>query len=62
MINEQRLVQTFLDLVQIDSPSGSEEAIAQYVAEKLRTLGAETKIDALDNVIAKLPGNGVGKS
>jgi di/tripeptidase len=28
MINRDRLVQTFLDLVRIDSPSGNEEAIA----------------------------------
>ena len=59
MINEQRLVQTFLDLVQIDSPSGDEGAIAEFVAARLRSLGAEANVDALYNVTAKIPGNGV---
>lgn len=59
MINEQRLVQTFLELVQIDSPSGDEQQIAERVAEKLRALGAQVKIDALHNVIAHVPGRGV---
>lgn len=62
MLNEQRLMQTFLDLVQIDSPSGDESAIAEYVAARLRKLGAEARVDALYNVIAKLEGNGVKKS
>jgi len=59
MINEQRLVQTFLELVQIDSPSGDEQAIAECVAEKFRALGAQVKIDALYNVLARVPGRGV---
>lgn len=61
MINEQRLVQTFLDLVQIDSPSGDESAIAEFVAARLRALGADAHVDALFNVTAKLPGNGVSE-
>lgn len=59
MINEQRLVQTFLDLVQIDSPSGDESAIAEFVADRLRALGAEASVDALYNVTAKIPGVGI---
>lgn len=59
MINEQRLVQTFLDLVKIDSPSGDEQAIADHVAECLRALGARVQVDALYNVSAFLPGRGV---
>lgn len=62
MINEQRLIQTFLDLVQIDSPSGDEGAIAQEVAARLRALGAETNVDSLFNVSAKIPGHGVKKN
>ncbi len=61
MINEQRLVQTFLDLVQIDSPSGDESAIAEFVAERLRSLGADARVDSLFNVTAKIPGNGVNQ-
>lgn len=59
MIHEQRLVQTFLDLAQIDSPSGDESAIAEFVAARLRTLGAEASVDAMFNVSAKISGNGV---
>lgn len=59
MINEQRLVQTFVELVRIDSPSGDESAIAESVAARLRALGAETSIDALYNVTAKIAGHGV---
>ncbi len=59
MINEHRLIQTFLDLVQIDSPSQEEFAIAEFVAARLRTLGAETNIDALFNVTGKIAGKGV---
>lgn len=62
MINEQRLVQTFVELVQIDSPSGDESAIADDVAARLRALGAETSIDSLFNVAAKIPGRGVKPS
>jgi tripeptide aminopeptidase len=59
MIDEQRLVQTFLELVQIDSPSGDEAEIAEYVAARLRALGAQVNLDELHNVTAKLPGQGV---
>ncbi len=58
MINERRLVETFLELVQIDSPSGDEQALAERVAEKLRALGAQVQLDALYNVSAFLPGRG----
>lgn len=58
MINPDRLVKTFTDLVQIDSPSGGENEIAEEVAQRLRALGAETRIDTLSNVTAKLPGEG----
>lgn len=60
MINQDRLVNTFLELVQIDSPSGGEQAIAEFIAQQLRELGAETRLDALCNVIAKVPGRGAG--
>lgn len=58
MINQEQLVSTFLELVRIDSPSGNEDEIARYVAQELRALGAETRIDDLYNVVARLPGRG----
>ena len=39
MVQEQRLVQTLLELVQLDSESKNERAVADYVTEKLRALG-----------------------
>ncbi len=59
MIHEQRLVETFLELARIDSPSGDEQALAEHVAARLRALGAKTQIDAMFNVSAFLPGRGV---
>ena len=42
MINETRLVETFLDLVRIDSPSGEEAAIAEELEYRLGQLGLTT--------------------
>ncbi len=58
MINRDRLVQTFLDLVAIDSPSGHEDAIAAELESRLRALGLDTSPDPHGNVIAILPGTG----
>ncbi len=57
MINEPRLVQTFLDLVAIDSPSGQEQAIADELARRLAALGGEVVRDAHHNLIARWPGS-----
>ncbi|GIS64176.1 MAG: hypothetical protein CM1200mP3_04240 [Chloroflexota bacterium] len=35
MINRERLVKTFCDIVQIDSPSGEEEEMAQDLIRRL---------------------------
>lgn len=58
MIDRDRLVQTFLDLVRIDSPSGKEEQLAQHLVRELAALGADAGRDAHGNVIASLPGDG----
>jgi len=58
MIQRDRLVQTFLELVRIDSPSGKEAAIAARLSTLLRELGAEVGPDAHGNVIASLAGEG----
>src|SRR5512142_2890319 len=58
MINQERLVNTFLDLVKIDSPSGGEKQAAEYVASKLRALGLDPQMDAICNVVAKMDGRG----
>jgi tripeptide aminopeptidase len=58
VINRDRLVQTFIELVSIDSPSGGEAQAAEYVFDRLRSLGLEPKMDAVNNVTAKLDGTG----
>ena len=59
MINESRLVQTFLDLVAIDSPSGQEQAIADDLVKRFTALGGEVVRDERHNLIARFP-NGSG--
>ena len=58
MINQDRLLNTFLDLVKIDSPFGEEGEVARYSAGRLRGLGFEVHTDDLNNVYGYLPGNG----
>jgi putative aminopeptidase FrvX len=62
------LLDTFLDLVRIDSPSGSEGAVAAYCADALREAGCEVTFDDAGerigsdtgNLIAVLPGTAPG--
>lgn len=58
MIDENRLLNTFLSLVRIDSPSGEEITIAQELSNRLRQLGCTVEQDEVHNVVAKLPGQG----
>ena len=58
MIDEQRLLETFLSLVRIGSPSGEEAAIAVELETRLRDLGLAVELDAMCNIVAKLPGQG----
>lgn len=65
MINETRLLNEFLELVQIDSHSGKEGQIAKNLFAKLEELGLEVEIDKAGekkggetgNVIARLKGS-----
>ena len=56
MIKEDRLVKTFCDLVQIDSPSDEEEEMAQDLTRRLSELGFEVLRDAHGNLIAREEG------
>lgn len=58
MVNPDRLLQSFLELVAIDSPSGEEEAVATEVSRRLAALGATVQRDGHGNVIARLAGAG----
>jgi len=58
MINEARLLDTFLSLVRVDSPSGEEAVMAQELAARFRRLGLTVELDSLNNLVARLPGRG----
>ena len=53
MINRQRLVDTFLDLVRIDNPSGHEQEVARYCSARLAALGFSLESDSAGNLFAK---------
>jgi tripeptide aminopeptidase len=55
LINEARLVQTFLELVAIDSPAGQEQMIGEDLMKRLAALGGECERDEHGNVIARWP-------
>lgn len=56
MIDKERLVKSFCDLVRIDSPSDEEEEVAQHLIPRLEKLGLTVERDAHGNVIASEPG------
>lgn len=68
-MSESRVLDTFLELVQIDSPSKHEGAVAAYCDKTLRALGCDVLIDGsasrtgsdTGNLIATLPGTASGK-
>ncbi len=52
MIRRDRIVETFCELVKIDSPSGEEEAVAQVLVAKLEGMGLSVVRDDYGNVVA----------
>ena len=56
MISQERLINSFCDLVRIDSPSDEEEEVAQHLVARLTKLGLTVERDAHGNVIASEPG------
>ena len=56
MIDQERLVNSFCELVKIDSPSDEEEEVAQYLTGRLERLGFTVERDAHGNVIASEEG------
>jgi len=65
MVNEKRLVESFMKLVKIDSISREERNLADFLIEKLEDLGLEVRVDQAGekvksnsgNMIARLNGN-----
>jgi tripeptide aminopeptidase len=58
MINKKRLVNTFLELVAIDSPSGEETAFAEDVTKRLKELHGKVSFDSYGNLFATFEGKG----
>ena len=52
MINRERLTKTFCDLVSIDSPSGEEDKVRDFIEEKLSAMQFQINIDNYGNLIA----------
>ena len=57
MPNRQRLAQTLIDLIQIDSPTGEEDAIDAHLTARLADLGAAVRHDDYGNLVATLSGS-----
>ena len=58
MLTKKQLINTFFELVRIDSPSGEEQKVAQYIIKYLRHLKIKANKDKYGNVIARVPGEG----
>ena len=57
MVDQERLVNSFCEMVRIDSPSDFEEDISKHLEERLRNLGFLVERDAHGNVIASEDGD-----
>ncbi len=54
----ERMIQQFMEMVQIPSESGNEADMIQYLKKEFETLGARVEIDSYGNLIGKLPEKG----
>ncbi len=57
-VDRDRLVNTFFDLVRVDSPSGQEKAIGERLIGLLHETGCEVRQDAVGNIVGHFPGVG----
>lgn len=57
MINTIRLIDTFLELVKISSPSGKEKNVADYILNQLEDIGVEAYEDDCGKVLNSTCGN-----
>ena len=61
MINNQRLIDEFIELVKIDSPSSKEGKVAKVLVEKLEAIGCEVCIDNAGEKVGGETGNVIAK-
>jgi len=65
MVNKKRLIESFMELVKIDSVSRDEKEVADFLVKKLKDLGLKVIVDQAGekvksnsgNIIARLKGN-----
>ena len=58
MINENRLIETFINLVRIDSPSREEAEIRRFIVRELNKHKIQAQVDELGNLYAFIEGEG----
>lgn len=58
MVSKDRILQTMLDLIKIDSPSGEEKEIAKELKGRFESLGGKVAVDRVGNLIARFDGEG----
>lgn len=56
MANSQVVIDTFLQLVKIPSPSGQEEKVIKYIVEKIKTFVSDLYIDKIGNLYVRING------
>ncbi|KAB3537797.1 M20/M25/M40 family metallo-hydrolase [Alkaliphilus pronyensis] len=61
MVNRDRIVDEFLELVQIDSHSSKEGEIAKVLIKKLKDLGLEVTVDKAGEKVGGETGNVIGR-
>lgn len=54
-LDTETLLQTFLDMVRIDSPSGEEDAMREYLIRRVEAMGLPHHTDAGGNLIVEAP-------
>jgi tripeptide aminopeptidase len=54
----ERMIKQFMEMVKIDSESGNEKRMIDYLQNEFMKIGATAEIDRYGNLIAKLPAKG----
>ena len=62
MVNEKRLIESFVKLVKIDSVSREEKKIADFLVKKLKDLGLEVIVDQAGEKVKSNSGNIIARS
>lgn len=61
MINEERILERFLEYIQIDSPTKSEREFADFLMKEMEKIGFEVRMDNAGESVGSNSGNVIGK-